>query len=87
MPIARRRRSNNARGTQDALTVVTQAGHAAMYNVTEFPVDNLSDRELRIREWEVVMAGGYGSNEHKRLQNELWRRTSNFYAPARPMTH
>jgi hypothetical protein len=51
-------------------------------NVTEFPVDRLSDRELRIREWEVVMAGGYGSNEHKRLQSELWRRTSNDYAPA-----
>jgi hypothetical protein len=42
----------------------------------------LSDRELRLREWEVVMAGGYGSSEHKRLQNELWRRTSNMYAPA-----
>jgi hypothetical protein len=57
-----------------------------MYNVTEFPVDRLSDRELRIREWEVVMAGGYGSSEHKRLQSELWRRTSNEYAPARPGT-
>ena len=34
-----------------------------MYNVTEFPVDRLSDRELRLREWEVVMSGGYGSNE------------------------
>jgi hypothetical protein len=53
-----------------------------MYNVTEFPVDRLSDRELHIREWECVMAGGYGSNEHKRLQSEMWRRTSNSYAPA-----
>ena len=53
-----------------------------MYNITEFPVDRLSDRELRIREWEVVMSGGYGSNEHKRLQNEMWRRTSNMYEPA-----
>ena len=59
-----------------------------MYNVTEFPVDRLSDRELRLREWEVVMSGGYGSHEHKRLQNELWRRTSNTYAPAQPcLTH
>jgi hypothetical protein len=58
-----------------------------MYNVTEFPVDRLSDRELRLREWECVMAGGYGSNEHKRLQNELWRRTSNAYAPAQHTTH
>jgi len=57
-----------------------------MYNVTEFPVDRLSDRELRIREWEVVMAGGYGSSEHKRLQSELWRRTSNEYTPACPGT-
>jgi len=58
-----------------------------MYNVTEFPIDRLSDRELHLREWEVVMAGGYGSNEHKRLKSEMWRRTSNTYAPARPMTH
>ena len=57
-----------------------------MPNVTEFPVDRLSDRELRIREWEVVMSGGYGSSEHKRLKNELWRRTSNLYAPAQPGT-
>jgi len=65
-----------------------QAGPAAMYNVTEFPVDRLSDRELRLREWEVVMSGGYGSNEHKRLQSELWRRTSNTYASAQPrMAH
>lgn len=55
-----------------------------MYNVTEFPVDRLSERELRLREWEVVMSGGYGSSEHKRLQSELWRRTSNLYAPAQP---
>ena len=55
-----------------------------MYNVTEFPVDRLSDRELRLREWEVVMSGGYGSNEHKRLQSELWRRPSNTYASAQP---
>jgi hypothetical protein len=48
-----------------------------MLNVTEFPVDRLSDRELRIQEWECVMAGGYGSNAHKRLQAEIWRRTSN----------
>ena len=60
---------------------------SAMYNVTDFPVDRLSDRELRIREWEVVMAGGYGSREHKRLQNELWRRTSNDYALAQHTTH
>jgi len=39
-----------------------------MLNVTEFPVDRLSDRELRIQEWECVMAGGYGSNAHKRLR-------------------
>jgi hypothetical protein len=57
-----------------------------MYNVTDFPVDRLSDRELRLREWEVVMAGGYGSREHKRLQNELWRRTSNDYALGHPRT-
>jgi len=57
-----------------------------MYNVTEFPIDRLSDRELRLREWEVVMSGGYGSSEHKRLQNEMWRRTSNMYAPASPYT-
>ena len=63
-------------------------GHAVMLNVTEFPVDRLSDRELRLREWEVVMSGGYGSNEHKRLQSELWRRTSNTYASAQPrMAH
>ena len=60
---------------------------SAMYNVTDFPVDRLSDRELRIREWEVVMSGGYGSREHKRLQSELWRRTSNDYALAQPRTH
>jgi hypothetical protein len=58
-----------------------------MYNITEFPVDRLSDRELRIREWEVVMSGGYGSNEHKRLQNEMWRRTSNMYAAQPYTTH
>jgi len=57
-----------------------------MHNVTEFPVDHLSERELRLREWEVVMAGGYGSSEHKRLQRELWHRTSNLYAPARQVT-
>ena len=57
-----------------------------MYNVTEFPIDRLSDRELRLREWEVVMSGGYGSSEHKRLQNEMWRRTSNMYAVAAPYT-
>lgn len=57
-----------------------------MYNVTEFPVDRLSDRELHIREWEVVMAGGYGSHEHKRLQSEMWRRTSNDYATTQPHT-
>jgi hypothetical protein len=54
-----------------------------MFNVSEFPVDRLSDRELHIREWEVVMSGGYGSGEHKRLQDEMWRRTSNtYFAPA-----
>jgi hypothetical protein len=57
-----------------------------MYNVTDFPVDHLSDRELHIREWEVVMSGGYGSNEHKRLQSEMWRRTSNTYASAEAHT-
>jgi hypothetical protein len=57
-----------------------------MYNITEFPIDRLSDRELRLREWEVVMSGGYGSSEHKRLQNEMWRRTSNMYAPGAPYT-
>lgn len=57
-----------------------------MYNVTEFPIDCLSDRELRLREWEVVMSGGYGSSEHKRLQSEMWRRTSNMYAPAAQCT-
>jgi hypothetical protein len=57
-----------------------------MMNVTEFPVDRLSDRELRIREWECVMAGGYGSHEHKRLQGEIWRRTSNVYEPSAPVT-
>ena len=57
-----------------------------MMNVTEFPVDRLSDRELRIREWECVMAGGYGSSEHKRLQGEIWRRTSNMYVPSPPVT-
>ena len=57
-----------------------------MYNITEFPIDRLSDRELRLREWEVVMSGGYGSSEHKRLQNEMWRRTSNMYVPAAPYT-
>ena len=58
-----------------------------MYNnVSEFPVDHLSDRELHLREWEVVMAGGYGSSEHKRLQKEMWRRTSNMYAPAQAHT-
>lgn len=68
-------------------TTQTQTGQAAMYNnVSEFPVDHLSDRELRLREWEVVMAGGYGSSEHKRLQNEMWRRTSNMYAPAQART-
>src|SRR5262249_43546014 len=59
-----------------------KTGLAAMYNVTEFPIDRLSDRELRLREWECVMAGGYGSSEHKRLQSEMWRRTSNHYVPA-----
>jgi hypothetical protein len=57
-----------------------------MYNVTEFPIDRLSDRELRIREWEVVMSGGYGSSEHKRLQSEIRRRTVNLYAAAQPYT-
>jgi hypothetical protein len=57
-----------------------------MYNVTDFPVDRLSDRELHLREWEVVMSGGYGSSEHKRLQGEMWRRTSNTYAPAQVHT-
>ena len=57
-----------------------------MMKVTEFPVDRLSDRELRIREWECVMAGGYGSSEHKRLQGEIWRRTSNMYVPSAPVT-
>jgi len=57
-----------------------------MLKVTEFPVDRLSDRELRIREWECVMAGGYGSNEHKRLQGEIWRRSSNMYEPSAPVT-
>jgi hypothetical protein len=57
-----------------------------MLNVTEFPVDRLSDRELRIQEWECVMAGGYGSNAHKRLQAEIWRRTSNMYVPSAPVT-
>ena len=57
-----------------------------MNNISEFPVDRLSDRELRIREWEVVMSGGYGSNEHKRLQSEMWRRTSNTYASAQSHT-
>ena len=47
-----------------------------MSNIAEFPVDRLSDRELRLREWECVMSGGYGTNEHKRLQSEMWRRTS-----------
>ncbi|HKE49721.1 MAG TPA: hypothetical protein VKB52_16775 [Rhodanobacteraceae bacterium] len=57
-----------------------------MYNITEFPIDRLSDRELRLREWECVMAGGYGSSEHKRLQSEMWRRTSNHYVPAAAIT-
>ena len=47
-----------------------------MLNITEFPVDRLSDRELRIQEWECVMSGGYGTKEHKRLQGEIWRRSS-----------
>ncbi|MGH8173864.1 MAG: hypothetical protein ACREPX_12030 [Rhodanobacteraceae bacterium] len=59
-----------------------------MLNVTDFPVDRLSDRELHLREWECVMSGGYGSNEHKRLQSEMWRRTSNTYASAQTrVTH
>jgi hypothetical protein len=58
-----------------------------MNNISEFPIDRLSDRELRIREWEVVMSGGYGSNEHKRLQSEMWRRTSNMYVPQPHTTH
>ena len=76
------------RGTQNAEFRLSDElpDNAVMYNVTEFPVDRLSDRELHLREWECVMAGGYGSTEHKRLQNEMWRRTSNDYAPAQPHT-
>lgn len=55
-----------------------------MYNVTQFPLHRLSDGELRIREWEAVMAGGYGSPEHLRLRDEVRRRSSDTTAPARP---
>lgn len=47
-----------------------------MFNVIEMPVATLSDHELRIREWEAVMAGGYGSSEHRQLQGEMMRRLS-----------
>ncbi|HEY0230162.1 MAG TPA: hypothetical protein VGC55_02820 [Dokdonella sp.] len=47
-----------------------------MLNVVEMPIDRLSDHELQMREWEAVMASGYGSTEHRQLQSEMQRRSS-----------
>jgi hypothetical protein len=47
-----------------------------MLNVVDMPIDHLSDHELQMREWEAVMAGGFGSTEHRQLQSEMQRRTS-----------
>lgn len=47
-----------------------------MLNIIEMPVDRLSDHELAIRKWEAVMADGYGSGEHQRLERECVRRMS-----------
>jgi hypothetical protein len=47
-----------------------------MLNVVDMPIDHLSDHELQMREWEAVMAGGFGSNEHRQLQSEMQRRPS-----------
>ena len=46
-----------------------------MLNVVEMPIDRLSDHELQMREWEAVMAGGYGSIEHRQVQSEIQRRS------------
>ncbi|MEP7044768.1 MAG: hypothetical protein ABI843_17010 [Dokdonella sp.] len=47
-----------------------------MLNVVEMPIDRLSDHELQMREWEAVMAAGYGSTEHRQVKSEIQRRMS-----------
>jgi hypothetical protein len=46
-------------------------------NVIELvPLSRLSDDELQIRQWEAMMAGGYGCAEYRQLESELSRRMS-----------
>lgn len=47
-----------------------------MSNIVELPFQRLSDGELQIRAWEALMADGYGSPEHRRIEQEQRRRMS-----------
>lgn len=49
---------------------------AIMSNIIDLPMDHLSDEEVRIREWEAVMSGGYGTDAHRLVQGEMLRRMS-----------
>ena len=57
-----------------------------MLNVVDMPIDHLSDHELQMREWEAVMAGGFGSSEHRQLQDERQRRSSPLKDVKRPVS-
>ncbi|HEY0178063.1 MAG TPA: hypothetical protein VGC30_00335 [Dokdonella sp.] len=53
-------------------------------NVVELPFRGLSDGELHIREWEAVMANGYGSPEHRRIEREREHRAHGAPLSRRP---
>ena len=57
-----------------------------MLNVVDMPIAHLSDHELQMREWEAVMAGGFGSTEHRQLQSERQRRCASSQDVKRPVS-
>lgn len=45
-----------------------------MLNFANLLMQRQSDEELRLREWEAVMAGGFGSAGHAAVRREVERR-------------
>ena len=45
-----------------------------MLNFTDLMTQRQSNEELRLREWEAVMAGGFGSAAHAAARREVERR-------------
>ena len=55
--------------------------------IVEMPLDRLSDHELSLRQWEAVMAGGFGSAQHRQIESEMSRRSSSRDAFHPPVLH